>query len=243
MFKFVSYGLHDGVEVFKPRNVCPAVLDSPFLRKQKFRALRRRLLSSASLSSAPLIECVLIDSYIACPEENYNELSRIHFTEEARWSDAGQTFTTPASPTYKICKATFKMGKLGSPTGHVKAYLYATDADGGGGCGTTAIPDGAPLAVSDAVDIADLPLYEGPGDMIWITFTFTAGQQVELSPNSCYAICVAACDGSLDDDNAVIVNYSDGNEHAGAEVAYFFGHWESSGTDYEECFTVYGIEV
>lgn len=59
--------------MFKARSVCPTILDSPFLRRQKFlRALRRRVLSSASAGGVPAVptDKLYVNGYDAA-EDNW----------------------------------------------------------------------------------------------------------------------------------------------------------------------------
>jgi hypothetical protein len=98
---------------------------------------------------------------------------------------------------YKLSAVEFKLGKLGSPTGNIKARVYALDAQSSSGK-----PTGSPLAESDAVDVASItPLY--PGSVDFVKFSF--GSPASLASGTHYGIVLEALGTVGDDPNKIMM--------------------------------------
>jgi hypothetical protein len=142
----------------------------------------------------------------------------------------GQSFTTPNDgKSYLLSSAKFYLTKTLTPTGSVYAAIYAHT----GTYGTSGAPTGAPLAVSDPVDVSALQTGLN-------TFTFSGGARISLSPNTHYVAVVYYPGG--DASNFVNVYADSSSSTASGNIAF-----SSNGTSwtgfaiYDACFYVYGI--
>jgi hypothetical protein len=83
----------------------------------------------------------------------------------------GQSFTVSSS--IKLCSCKFLLKKTGYPTGNVYAYLFTHS----GVYGSSSVPTGLALAISDPYDVSTIPNSAGT----WITFTFSGANQYAMS--------------------------------------------------------------
>jgi len=177
---------------------------------------------------------VVLDSYTSGKGAAYM-LADIHPSDEvARPSAQGQSFKfTTGADKYYLKKCTFYLGEQGSPSGTMKAYLYAhTGTFGSGG-----MPTGSPLAESNAWAI-----YFRFGLSKTVTFTF-ASPHYELEKNIPYCIDAILYSGTVDGSNYVKAfgDMAAGSIHHGNKNIYENGSWSAQSQDIE--FQVYGEEV
>ena len=168
----------------------------------------------------------VLDSSI--PENTYRNLTALY---PANFSAVSQSWTTPASPAYLLCKARFKLYKAGSPTGKMVARLYAHS----GTFGSSSVPTGAILAESDELDIESLD-----GTPTWRDFIFTGDNLYSLTENTYYCIVFALKSGVVNGSNYVRVRYNSADVHGGNYALRFNGWLVYSG--YDIAFYVYGEE-
>lgn len=114
----------------------------------------------------------IIDSYSEINQNSTNTLSVGFF-------EAGQTFNV-ADDTI-LSKATFYIKKSSTPTGNAYAKIYAIT----GSSGTDAVPTGAALATSDAVNVSGLTTSYALTD-----FTFSGANKITLSAGIQYAVSI-----------------------------------------------------
>ena len=172
----------------------------------------------------------LIDSYSETNRNADAHLRDLHPSNSEYWSAEGQTFTTPASPQYKITSCKFYMQKGGAPTGNGHAVLYA---ESGGK------PTGGALATSDAYDVSTLPTSQA-----LVEFTFSGDEQYTMSVSTPYCI-VFQCptSGTIDTSNYVEVAFdSTSPTHSGQCCYYVSNAWETHAS-IDTCFYVYGDAV
>ncbi|GAI54419.1 unnamed protein product, partial [marine sediment metagenome] len=161
-------------------------------------------------------------------------LSTVHPSSTTSYSARGQAFTVKTSEeTYKLTQAKFYLKKVGSPTGHLRARLFAMT----GTYGTTAKPTGSPLASSPLVDIASLG-----SSYSAIAFNFVS--EYEVSKDQKYCIEVHVNDGSLGLNDRVDMAVAGGAEatHDGNKSGYRESAWLTSAS-LDCCFYVYGEYV
>jgi hypothetical protein len=132
----------------------------------------------------------------------------------------GQSFT--GAGTYLVY-ALFKINKVGSPTGSAYAKLYAHS----GTYGSTSVPTGSPLAVSNAVDVSTINI------SFDTLFTFPAPY---LLANGTYYVITLEYNGG-DVNNYLSVYFNNSSVHGGnySELA---GSWTYTST-YDLYFRVY----
>jgi len=163
----------------------------------------------------------MIDSY---DESNSNYTETVGYYYLA----VGQSFTGIGT---KFTAAQFYLGKLGSPTGNIYAKIYAHS----GTFGTSSVPTGAPLAVSDPFDITTLSS-EYP-TLSLETFNFSSGQQFILESGTHYVLSVEYDNGS--EGNALIVGDDNSSPtHPGNFSANVSGSWGDD-SDRDLCFKLY----
>lgn len=154
---------------------------------------------------------------------------------------AGQTFATPASPTYKITQVQFVITKTNTPTGYMHVILYSTN----GTYGTTSAPENV-LATSDSIDVSTFPS-EGSA---FVLFNFTGAQQITLNASSFYAVSCEKESGSWSGGNFLNLAAYDSaptTPNAAHSGNAFNRNWGagvfSAEATYDCRFKVYGIEV
>lgn len=97
----------------------------------------------------------------------------------------GQSFKAKHSGDIKSC--VFKLSKSGSPTGNAYAKIYAHS----GTYGTSSIPTGSPLAVSDALDVSTLTT--SPVDTV---LTFSGANIISLTEGTNYVAVIEYVGGN-----------------------------------------------
>ena len=88
-------------------------------------------------------------------------------------TQSGQSFSVSVGGTLNSCA--FYLFQDGSPTGYCYAKIYAHS----GTYGTSSLPTGDALAVSDAVDVSTLDI-----NGALKTFTFSGGNKITLSDST-----------------------------------------------------------
>ena len=131
----------------------------------------------------------------------------------------GQCFTNTSTST--LGSATFKLKKVGTPTGSGYAYVYAIT----GTYGTSGRGTGSPIATSDAFDVSTLTT-----GYVDITFTFSGANQITLSASTYYVITVGSNNGNSS--NYVHVRYAAFNSptHSGNQCTYNGSTWSYQGS-------------
>ena len=155
----------------------------------------------------------IIDSYSETNRDANVSVYGKHPSAGAAVSAAGQSFQV--SGIVIIDTASFYLRKLGSPTGTMKAYLYAHS----GNYGATGVPTGAALAVSDALDVETLTT-----TYTLINFTLTSPYTATTGN---YVIALQKeNDGVVDAANSVYLgDDSSAPTHSGNMVYYNNGAW------------------
>jgi len=108
---------------------------------------------------------------------------------------AGQSFTAIATYT-EVDSVSFEMKKQNSPTGSAYAKIYNYT----GTPGSDAIPTGAALAVSDALDVSTLTT-----SYVVKTLTFSGANRITLTPSQNYIITLEYIGG--DSSNVIMIGY------------------------------------
>ena len=125
--------------------------------------------------------------------------------------------------------ASFKITKVGSPTGAVTVKLYSMS----GVYGTTAIP-GSLLATSDSIDASLMPAGA------YQLFNFSGGAKINLLAATNY---VVSLEYSVNDiSNNITAGADGGNTHPGNSSwqNYTTGVWSANSTTIDAMFNVYG---
>lgn len=125
------------------------------------------ILLVASLCWLTYASDILIDSYSETNYDNYSGLYAVNYA----W---GQTFNISAGINYKITSCKFYLQKVGSPTGHLRAALYA---ESGGK------PTGSMLADSDDYDVSTIPT-----SFTLIEFIFSVGYTITPDVDWCILV-------------------------------------------------------
>jgi len=134
-------------------------------------------------------------------------------------TQAGQTVDGNGG---KVSYARFYLRKLGSPTGNVRAYMYA--ASGG-------VPTGGILATSQNVDISTLST-----SYALIRFRFQTSQRITMaSGTNNYAVVVEYTGGDVS--NRLEVGYDASSPGHSGSAATYSGSW--TGQSYDLCFYLY----
>lgn len=108
-----------------------------------------------------------------------------------------------------IGNAWFYLRKSGSPTGVLNAYLYAHS----GVYGTSSVPTGSFIGISDPYTISDLPTTQ-----TWIYLHFSS--DYVMDPNTKYCIILGGSGGTLDGSNFVRVASNNASPtHAGNVIS------------------------
>lgn len=150
-----------------------------------------------------------IDSYDKSNQTVYRGINNITIK-------ISQSFTATAD-TLEFVK--FYIQSIGSPTGNVVAKLYAHS----GTYGSSSVPTGEPLAISDNVDLSTIP-----DTLALITFTFTGANKYSLSNGTKYCITIESddCDAI---DKIRIGQDSTSPTHSG-NPAYYEVSWTADDT-------------
>lgn len=174
---------------------------------------------------------VLLDSYTG--NVAIISLTRLHpSVDAAKASAIGQVFDPNALVdvgNYKLTRCKFYLTKGGSPTGIGNARLYAKT----GIYGFNGTPTGSPLAISDGIDVSNLP--SG-----WNEFLFTGNQQYVLQAGVKYAIGFFNPESGTINDSNYIRSYLDATSptHAGNLWDWENGNW-AYGSVYDLLFEVH----
>jgi hypothetical protein len=175
---------------------------------------------------------VTIDSY---SESNQNSVYGILYGTGESTRAVGQSFTAD-SLSLTSCK--FYLQKVGNPTGNLYARLYEHT----GVFGTSSLPTGSALAVSDALDASSLDTSLALEELF-----FTGDNQYSLVGETKYIITIDARETTSDNNNRISVGI-DGSSptHSGNLCALGFDgvteEW-SGWNDYDTIFYVYGEEI
>lgn len=146
----------------------------------------------------------IIDSY---PESNYDADYDVYAGNIISF---GQSFSNLLDSVLENAK--FYLKKYGTPTGNIYAKIYEMT----GTYGSTGVPTGAALAVSDAVDIASLTTSSQ-----LITFTFSGAEKISLAAETYYVIQVESANG--DADNFLKVGYDSSNSTHDGNISRYNG--------------------
>jgi hypothetical protein len=168
----------------------------------------------------------VVDSY---SESNYTSTFAMYtgFSQEA-----GMSFAVSAGGTLDSAKFYIRKSAGGSPTGNLYAVLYAHS----GVYGTSSLPTGSYLAISDAVDATTLPT-----DIALVTFTFSGANRVTLSPG--YYVMTLYFDGG-DASNAVRFGYDDSSPSHGGNMCFSNdGSSFTAETSIDAIFYVYKVDA
>jgi len=182
------------------------------------RGALKRVDGSAKLNLLPI---GIIDSY---SESNFSGPGYLY----DEYIKAGQSFTGDGGV---LDSAIFYLLIAGSPTGYAYAKIYAHT----GTFGTSSLPTGNALAVSDGVDVSGISnvAYE------LTTFNFKGANKITLTNGTKYVV-------TLEYENGDASNYlmygQDGTSptHAGNKC-YYDGSWHSL-SSYDLCFYVYASD-
>ncbi|GAI05235.1 unnamed protein product, partial [marine sediment metagenome] len=137
----------------------------------------------------------------------------------------GQSFTGDGRV---LNNAVFYIKKSGSPTGNAYAKIYAHS----GTFGTSSVPTGAALAVSEGVDVSNLTT-----SFQLIAFNFSGANKITLTNGTKYVVVIEYTGGTLYS-HEVVVGYDTGTpSHPGNFCAYHTGWTAYPTTDL--CFYVY----
>ena len=189
------------------------------------------LVVSISLRKGDNPMTTLLDGH---SESNYNidgELSVVHPSSISALSAVGQAFKVKTvGEMYKLTQLKVYLRKVGNPTGHLVAKLYAMT----GTYGTDAKPTGSPLATSELIDMANIGT--GYGE---VAFNFTDEYIVEKDQP--YPIAVQVNDGTVNYSNRIEFKFSSGSKatHDGNQFGYTESAWYSY-SPFDLCFLVYG---
>lgn len=84
-------------------------------------------------------------------------------------------------------KSVFYIRKNGSPTGNITSTIYAHS----GTFGTSSVPTGASLAVSDSVDASTVPT-----SSTLVSFVFSGANKISLTSGTSYVVTIDYSNGS-----------------------------------------------
>ena len=170
-----------------------------------------------------------IDSYAETEYDSDTSLAIVHPSDSAAYSCTGQSFTMIGTNRY-LSSVKFYLSKTGSPTGVLRAILYAHT----GTYGTSSVPTGTALATSDDFDTSTLTT-----SPTLITFTFPESQRYLMIANAYYCIMIQVTSGTVNNGNNINVGRDhDSPSHSGNGSSYTNGAWVT--TTYDRIFYVYG---
>lgn len=119
---------------------------------------------------------------------------------------AGQVFTADGT---ELKTATFSLKKVGSPSGYLRAELYAIT----GTPGTNAVPTGSPLATSEYINIVDI-------GTSYSYFHFSFSTPYATVSGTKYAVVIQAAGTTTNGTNRVVLAQNSSGGHAGNRVNY-----------------------
>lgn len=172
----------------------------------------------------------LIDSYDTSNYVNQTQSFQGVFTGSGVTTACGETFSLSTS--YVLTSVKFYIYRVSSPTGYLEAQLYDTT----GVLGSTCVPTGSPLGVSDF-------LYSGSvsTSITLYEFSFTGSNRYTLLTNHNYAIVLIAYNSSFSSSNNIKVGIdSTSPTYSGNTVRYNSG-WDAMSGSYDTIFYIYGI--
>lgn len=166
---------------------------------------------------------ILVDSYDAGYSVGYVEMhvASPYYTRFGQSFDAGDGGI--------LASASFKLGKVGSPTGTVVSKLYAHS----GTYGVDGEPAGAALATSTTINVSSY----SSGDTV--SFDFSSSGYV-LEPDTKYVIDVEYTEPTSSASNCITMYVDSSGVHAGITEV-----WDNNAStwiavpDYDTCFYVY----
>ena len=166
---------------------------------------------------------IVADSYSESNQSVDNNLNATFFMY-------GQAFTAATYGVLDKCK--FYLKKASSPTGTVRAELYALT----GSYGTNATPTGAALATSDQYDVSTLTTsYQ------LITFTFAVANRVILTAGTTYVMVLSYTGASSAPNHTVVGGDNTANTHSG-NYSLNDGIWAGDNS-VDLCFYVYVASI
>lgn len=151
--------------------------------------------------------------------DSYSETNYVSNTS----STVGQSFTGNGG-VLDSCK--FYLQRYGSPSGNVYAKLYAHS----GTFGSTGIPTGSPLAISDPVSASTIPT-----SFSLVTFTFSGSNRVNLVNGTKYFIVFET---SFSYPNYILCGYDSTSPTHPGNYAWYSGGWYYDASR-DLCFYVY----
>lgn len=167
----------------------------------------------------------LVDSY-----SEINEDTDLEIPSTAS-SYKSQSFFNTNQLALDSCK--FYLKKAASPTGNAIAYLYNST----GVLGSTAVPNGNPIATSNPFDVSTLTTsYQ------LITFTFSGINRFILNPNTNYCIVISYLNG--DATNKVFLGTDNSSPTATGNRSFSaagVAPWTTGASDI--CYYIYGSEL
>lgn len=161
----------------------------------------------------------LIDSYDEANVDNNDLINSVSGIA------AGQSFL---GNDMEVTEAKFYLAKLGTPTGTAFAKIYAHT----GTFGSSGIPTGNPLAISNSFDVSTL----FGSNVLW-SFFFT-DYKTRLYSNVPYFVVIEYTGGNASN-SVSITRDSSSPTHAGNK-ARFSGGWAATSTD-DYAFYIYGV--
>ena len=163
-------------------------------------------INDGPLSGSPTIT----DSY---PESNYTTSFSLHSLTSTQ---VAQSFTANGN---KLTRMDFYIARNGSPTGNIRAYVYAHS----GTFGTSSVATGTALASSATIDISTLST-----TISLVTFTFTGQNQVLLSNATKYVAAVEYTGGN--GSNSLVYGVDETPAHSGNTAFFSSSSWSALDT-------------
>lgn len=163
--------------------------------------------------------------------DSYSELNRDGARNlNGTVNGVGQSFTPNINAS--LYSVTLYLLKVGTPTGMAYANLYTHS----GAYGTSSVPTGTPLAVSNPFDVSTLSTSYSLVEILFKTMN-----TIFLTANSNYVITLEYANGSSS--NYVSVGDKiNSPTHSGNESYYSSGAWNSSSTR-DVCFYLNGSQA
>lgn len=160
--------------------------------------------------------------------DSYSQLNRNGANQVYGNENIGQSFTNTNQ--IVLNKVVLYLEKLGSPTGSAVINIYAH----AGTYGTSSVPTGSSLAVSDNFDASTLSssVYN------LIDFTFSGANKITLSANTKYCFAITFPTG--DSSNKILVGNDTTTPTHDGNMAYKSGGAWVAFADTDLCFYVYG---
>jgi phage minor structural protein len=168
---------------------------------------------------------ILIDKY---SEANKSAVERIA-TDAGESNQLGQSFTGTGKILNKI---TLYLAKVGLPTEYIYVSVYAHS----GTFGTSSIPTGSALAISNQVSVSSLGIYSA-----LIDFTFTGSNKIALANGTKYVWIITTTQGTSSD-NVLVGIDSTSPTHGGNYCFHNVGGAWSYNAAKDVIFYVWGDE-